>query len=38
MPNGPNVPARVLSPTDIDTLLARLRDPKGDRLTACSTY
>jgi hypothetical protein len=26
MPADPKVPARVLSPADVDTLLARLRD------------
>jgi hypothetical protein len=38
MPHDPKVPARVLSPADIDTLLARLRDLEGDRWTALSTY
>ena len=38
MPNDPNVPARVLSPADIDKLLDRLRDLEADRWTALSTY
>jgi tetrahydromethanopterin S-methyltransferase subunit G len=38
MPNDPKMPARVLSPADIDTLLARLRDLEGDRWTALATY
>jgi hypothetical protein len=38
MPNDQNVPARVLSPADINTLLARLRELEGDRWTALSTY
>jgi len=38
MPNDPTVPARVLSPTDIDTLLARLRNLEGDRWIALATY
>ena len=38
MPKDPNVPARVLSPADIDTLLTRLRDLEADRWTALSTY
>jgi hypothetical protein len=39
MPDDPTKePARVLGPTDIDTLLARLRDLEADRWTALSTY
>lgn len=38
MPANPKVPARLLSPADIDTLLSRLRDLEGDRWTALSTY
>jgi hypothetical protein len=38
MPKDPKVPARVLSPADIDTLLARLRGLEGDRWTALATF
>jgi TIR domain-containing protein/uncharacterized protein DUF4384 len=38
MPADPKVPARVLSPADINTLLDRFRDLEADRWTALSTY
>lgn len=38
MPTQPRVPARSLTPADIDQLLARLRDLPADRWTALSTY
>jgi hypothetical protein len=38
MPRDPKVPARVLSPLDVEGLLGRLRDLEGDRWTALATY
>ncbi len=38
IPNKPKVPARVLSPVDIDTLLARIHELEANRWTALSTY
>jgi hypothetical protein len=38
MPADPKLPARVLSPADIETLLARLRGLEGDRWAALATY
>jgi len=38
MPTDPKIPARVLTPADIDTLLALLRDLQEGRWTALSTY
>lgn len=37
-PEESRIPARVLSQTDIDTLLAQLRALEGNRWTALSTY
>ena len=38
LPDDPKVPARVLSPQDVDLVLERLRILEGDRWTALSTY
>jgi hypothetical protein len=38
LPDDPKIPARVLSPQDVDLLLERLRVLEGDCWTALSTY
>lgn len=38
MPNDPAVPARVLTPPDVEHLLSRVRALEADRWTALSTY
>ena len=38
MPADPKVPARVLCPADINTLMARLRDLERDRWTALARF
>lgn len=38
MPSDPKIPAREVSPSDIELLLTKLRSLDGDRWTALSTY
>ena len=38
MPLDSRIPARTLSPNDIDSLLKLLQDLEGDRWTALSTF